>query len=415
MDVRPLLRILAVVALAIAAVLGMRTHRRWPSHRVSGIVASILAVIAIAGFILLALDLLEPRAPVPGSLSLIYVRDDSDGETVEAASGATGAVRWRYMPSSGLLGPAQAPTLDNGVLYLGIGDTIRAMRASDGKQLWVAPVEGRADQEMPEVDHGVVYATAAGGIFAIRAIDGGQLWRRSWTATNISSAHVANGVVYVALSSVGNANNPQQATIFALHASDGAIIRKYNVLDQVLDTLTVADGVIYLRGLQSGLVALDTAEGRLLWQRRDLGVGPPPVVANGVVYISALLINSSPDAAVLALDARDGSERWRTPLDYASQYVTVVGQTLYVGGHGAYALGTSDGRVLWHYGSGAQFYQPVVADGVVFLGSSDFPNSFSFHPFGIGSHNFLNALDARTGKLYWRSSGTVEGSPVLLS
>jgi hypothetical protein len=45
----------------------------------------------------------------------------------------------------------------------------------------------------------------------------------------------------------------------------------------------------------------DTASGGLLWQRLDLGAGPPPLVANGGVYVSALLIDSNPDGAVLAL------------------------------------------------------------------------------------------------------------------
>ncbi len=70
MDVRPLLRLVAVIALVAAAVLGLRALRRWPARRASGIVAGGLAVLALAGFVLSALDLLAPRAPLPDALSV---------------------------------------------------------------------------------------------------------------------------------------------------------------------------------------------------------------------------------------------------------------------------------------------------------------------------------------------------------
>ncbi|HEV8192254.1 MAG TPA: PQQ-binding-like beta-propeller repeat protein [Ktedonobacterales bacterium] len=87
---------------------------------------------------------------------------------------------------------------------------------------------------------------------------------------------------------------------------------------------------------------------------------------------------------------------------------------LYMGGANAYGLRASDGHVVWRYNSGAhsgtQVYQPVVAGGVAFVGSRD----GGFHLFGIGSNDFLNALDGRTGRLYWRTSGIAD-DPLLVS
>jgi outer membrane protein assembly factor BamB len=180
----------------------------------------------------------------------------------------------------------------------------------------------------------------------------------------------------------------------------------------LVNSLTVAEGTVYLRSIPLGLVALDVASGRLLWQRNELGGEAPIIVANGVIYLTALLINSNPDGAVLALDARTGGERWRTLL-IGSDFVSLAGQMLYVSGDSEYALRTNDGHVVWRYGAHALFYPPVVSAGVVFVGSSD--ASYGFHPFGIGSNDFLNALDARTGALYWRTSGDVEAMPMLSS
>jgi outer membrane protein assembly factor BamB len=63
-----------------------------------------------------------------------------------------------------------------------------------------------------------------------------------------------------------------------------------------------------------------------------------------------------------------------------------------------------------------QFYQPVVSAtaGVVFVTSTDL--GYSLHPFGIGSNDFLNALDARTGQRYWRTTeADIECMPLVSS
>jgi outer membrane protein assembly factor BamB len=162
----------------------------------------------------------------------------------------------------------------------------------------------------------------------------------------------------------------------------------------------------------------------LLWQlgdlgqHGDLGVGQLPIIANGMVYLAASLTAGNVSGLVLALDARTGRERWRTALDqYDDVYMSLAGPMLYVGGSSAYALRSSDGHIVWRYGSGSgvQFYQPVAAAGVVFIGSTDL-GSFNFHPFGIGSSDFLNALDARTGARYWRTpTADIECMPLISS
>jgi outer membrane protein assembly factor BamB len=465
MDARLLLLILAIVLLVGAASLGVLGQRLVPQRRAIRIVAGGLAVLSIAGFVLSVLALPASRAPLPASVVVYYVRGDG---FLEAASAATGTVRWRYQPpSQTALACACVPTFANGVFYLGSGSTIRAVRASDGKELWTASVVGLVDDQVLAVDHGVVYATTAAGVFALRAQDGSQLWQLPLSVAQFSTpsaAQAANGIVYVAYTPAGPraasetivdalgesdgalrwtrqvkpAGNTSAAAdgisltvadgmvyaqivpsqsespttvVYALGAGDGRVHWTYGTYSgNHVNSLIVADGTVYLRSISLGLVALDAASGSLLWQRSDLGGEAPMIVANGVIYLSALLINSNPDGAVLALDAHTGSERWHTLLS-ESDYVTLAGQMLYVSGDSLYALRTSDGHVVWRYGAQSLFFPPVVSAGVVFVGSSD--ASYGFHPFGIGSNNFLNALDARTGALYWRTSGDVEAMPLV--
>jgi outer membrane protein assembly factor BamB len=463
MDVRLLLRVLAIAVLVIAVLLGLRASRRWPTRRASGIIAGGLAVLALAGLALSALDLLAPHAPLPGSLSVYYV----EGDTLVAASAATGTVRWRYTPSSpGSLFPNLLPPFDHGVFYFRTDGALRAVRAHDGQELWAAPVEERAfEQQLPTADQGVVYATSAASVVALRAADGSQLWQTSHSATPgspTSPPQVSSGSVYVAFSAAAasvyaldardgavrwtrteagadatsltvadgsvyaafgaRGTGAQTTTVVALGAGDGAVRWTYTV-DGDAEPLTVTDGVLVLSSRLLGLLAVDTASGSLLWQRGDLGLhgdlrgSLPPIVAGGVLYLSGV-ISDGDYGVVLAMDARTGRERWRTVLDqYADVRVSLAGPMLYVGGSYAYGLRSSDGHVVWRYGARAQFYQPVASasTGVVFIGSTDVPGSSSIHLFGIGSNDFLNALDARTGALYWRTSGDVECMPLLFS
>jgi outer membrane protein assembly factor BamB len=442
MDARPLLRLVAIAVLVLATALGLRAIRRWPARRTSGLVAGTLAVLALAGFALSTLDLLAPHASVPDALSVYYI----ESGTLAAASAATGTVRWRYTPPPG---PILQPLLDHGVFYLRTDGALRALRARDGMPLWAAPVEGRAEQQqLPTADQGVVYATSSASVVALRTADGSPLWQTSPSATPgspTSAPHVANGRVYVAFNAAAGSvyaldartgtirwthteeqadatsltvadgsvyaafgargTGVQPTTVVALNADDGAVRWTYTVEGDA-DPLAVTNGVLVVSSRLLGLLALDAASGSLLWQRGDLGLhgdlpnSPRPIVADGVVYLSGV-ISDGQHGVVLAQDARTGRERWRTVLDqYADVYASLAGPMLYVGGASAYGLRASDGHVVWRYGSRTQFYQPAVAAGVVFVGSGD----VGFHLFGIGSNDFLNALDARTGQLYWRTS-----------
>ncbi|HEV8192258.1 MAG TPA: PQQ-binding-like beta-propeller repeat protein, partial [Ktedonobacterales bacterium] len=159
MDVRPLLRVVAIVVLVLAGALGLRASRHWPTRRTSGVVAGALAVLALAGIAPSALDLLAPHAPVPDALSVYSV----EGNTLAVISAATGAVRWRYTVSPASISPILHPLIDHSVVYLRPDGALRALRAFD--------------QPTPAVDQGVVYADAPASIVALRATDGSPLWQ----------------------------------------------------------------------------------------------------------------------------------------------------------------------------------------------------------------------------------------------
>lgn len=471
MDVSLALAVLAGVALALAIALGVYAFRRRPARKGSAIAAGVLAALAIVGFALSILTIQTPRAPISGAVSLYYVRNHSGNLTLEAASAATGAVRWSYTTRSAEMTPDLAPLLDHGIFYLAnftVGDAttseIRALRASDGKQLWATTITGNiwrvggASQEMLATADDVVYGATTGGVFALRASDGQRLWNTPLSGGPTSPVRVMDGLVYVAGTTAEINPSQRTTTIYAFDAKTGGARWKYQTQAQNLNrialtssavyaasdtssigqsdlyalnaangtvrwqgqlrygayTLTATPGALYVNS-QAGLAAFDAATGASLWHISQSPMDDlAPVVVAGVVYLTVLDLNATGSAGVMqALDARYGKKLWQTTLDTNAAYVTVDNETIYVGGSSAYALQASDGHILWSYGGKGQFYQPVVSDGVVFIGSSDPANTLISNPFD--NQNFLNALDARTGKLYWRTSGSVENAPLVAS
>jgi outer membrane protein assembly factor BamB len=160
-------------------------------------------------------------------------------------------------------------------------------------------------------------------------------------------------------------------------------------------TPVVVDGVIY-----GGGQAWSTADGTPLWSDAMPVYCSHPAVVNGVVYVGAY------DNNVYALNAADGSIKWKTPTgDYIASSPAVVKNVVYVGSHdgNVYAFSALTGKRKWKTSVGAaiRFSSPAVAGGVVYIGSQN---------------GNLYALNAATGKAIWTGSGlaSYDTSPVVV-
>jgi len=141
-------------------------------------------------------------------------------------------------------------------------------------------------------------------------------------------------------------------TLWTTRVGVGTAGRALNLVPAVLgDTVYVADA----RGL---VVALDLADGRLLWQRDTrllLSAGPE---ARG----EWLALGSS-KGEILLLARADGQERWRAALGTETLAIPRLALSQEEGGHAAYppllvthtiddqvrGLALSDGKELWRY------------------------------------------------------------------
>ncbi len=158
-------------------------------------------------------------SPLPGPYS------------IRALNPATGAVLWQT-PALGTT--FLSASLFDGVIYLGAADgsSLTALNASTGTQLWkIQPGTPAPDANTPAhvwaVVDGTVYLSNPQGFLALSASDGAVKWK---TPSNDFPSIVAveHGVLYGTTSDPGGAATGQNA-IYALKASDGSILWRYDV------------------------------------------------------------------------------------------------------------------------------------------------------------------------------------------
>ena len=189
--------------------------------------------------------------------------------------------------------------------------------------------------------------------------------------------------------------------------------------------ITIADGVAYA-GADGTVSALRTGNGTLLWRSSiNGGVGDQPVVAGGVVYVTASTdITTSTDvtATLYALRASDGAQLWHFtnngpvgsvavgggvsigPAIYAP---VVANGVVYVGVQGdkVLALRAGDGTLLWQFSDHLiGLRSPQLVDGVVYVAAAN----------DVQQGN-IYALRASDGKLLWhyRTSAFLNGTTVI--
>jgi len=311
----------------------------------------------------------------------VYVSTNakSSQNAVYALSGSTGKLLWSYSTGANGNNP---PLLDQGVVYVGSGNTLDALNAQNGKLLWSHQAPG-----------------------AVRVLG------------------VVDGVVYAASESLVNGASSGDSSLFALKASDGAARWNYSVADLLVGNELLADRVIYAlvqskqschcSGQPSYTLALNASDGSVLWKTAQASdIYGVRLAANGLVYGIDGMTDEFTDS-LLARKASDGSVAWQFPKASAPAYVNIIGMNgnvVYVlsndgnlgfpplasGLNVVYALNASDGTVLWRaqVTSQSSFLGTLFAP-AIYIGADD-------------SAPTVFALNTADGKLLWQ--GQIAGS-----
>ncbi len=126
----------------------------------------------------------------------------------------------------------------------------------------------------------------------------------------------------------------------------------------------VVNGTMYFTSFE-GSYAIDAATCKEKWSRHDKSTGAPGLAVNrGFAYLDGRLYRGTADAHVIALDAANGHVLWERVLPVAGPGISIPmapiaangriyignagGDTVGVTGH-AYALDARDGHVIWQF------------------------------------------------------------------
>lgn len=113
--------------------------------------------------------------------------------TLSALNASTGDLLWTFASGNT---SATVPSVANGKVFVGLGQTIYALDKNSGALKWSAPIDGLVPPSSVSLANGVGYLTSGQTIYALDLKTGTRLW--SATPSSLTSAPtIVNGYVYV--------------------------------------------------------------------------------------------------------------------------------------------------------------------------------------------------------------------------
>ncbi|SNX57872.1 serine/threonine protein kinase [Streptomyces sp. TLI_55] len=300
----------------------------------------------------------------------------SEGEGKSGSAKAPGSVArkasvtWTYEdggPPHVAGGACGALSADGRTLYFAGDDgTLRAL-GSDGKERWRATVFKEASfVTRPVVTADGIFVavvsdtqTEPGRLIAVSA-EGEEMWTRDLPSPFFQQPAVLKGTVVV-----GSAERTIDGPgVVQAYDSRGTVRWKASVGGAPHEELVVADDVLYVPCYDNHLYGIREGGARAFDASLDGDVGRPAVNWDTVV------VSTGNQAAELFGLELTGRLKWREP-DLAGSYVTANADAFgFLGvtnsGAALKAL-TLRGDVVWSYGGGGAFSDPVLVDSTVYV------------------------------------------------
>jgi outer membrane protein assembly factor BamB len=308
----------------------------------------------------------------------------------------TNRTAWTYKTE--YTGTDSSPAVADGMLYIGAGDGVYALRESNGQLMWKAAI-GVVDSS-PAIANGIVFASYEyGNVYALNATTGAQIWNYP-TGEVHSSPTVSDGIVFI---------SSLDGMVYALNSTTGALIWSYRIAPPwaggftyfIYSSPAADDGKLYVGSWDDNVYCLNATTGSLIWTYLTGGIVlSSPAVAYGMVFVG------SNDGNVYALDGITGTliGTYSTAATIGSSPAIADGMVFVGtlgGAYNVYALNMTTGTLVWGYNTGGVVWSSLAyADGKVYLGSED---------------DRIYCLNATIGTLIWSyaTGGWVLSSPAV--
>ena len=279
---------------------------------------------------------------------------------------------WSFQPNGEI---GTAPSVVGGVAYLSsLDQCVYALDVATGKELWAFHGDQMSMSEPLVVDgrvffgtgNKIVVSTANGGvmrgtgantIYALDASTGKELWSFNTYGENMPTLLYSDGMVYAATGG---------SMMYALNAASGKLQWSLPVHSVVSMSSPEASGHIAVFGGADpyAFYGVNLSTGKIAWTlpvQAEGGVDDnTPTIANGIAYVQ-VPEGIFPNATVVefAINVQTGQNLWQTVLGQGSLptndkeetgVATAYGGVLYVGSpalHSLYALNIQTGAMLW--------------------------------------------------------------------
>ncbi len=167
--------------------------------------------------------------------------------------------------------------------------------------------------------------------------------------------------------------------MYSVNLQNGEIVWSFDSKSELVSEPLLNEGVLYFVSGSQTLYALDAATGKQLWihSRQDttssmtIRGGSKPSIANDVLYVGFS------DGALVALNAKTGTEQWEITLNRNSKFKdidaspVIDGDFIYVNSFDdkVYCLSREKGEIVWNAPYGGPT-TPLVSGAHVFVTSS---------------------------------------------
>jgi outer membrane protein assembly factor BamB len=197
-----------------------------------------------------------------------------------------------------------SPTVANDIIYIGSNKGgVVAINASNGGALWSKP--GYNLTYSPAVANGIVYCSFANFFtersdsYALNASSGTEIWHVTGVAGPYTHTVVGDGNVYI---------DGYGGFFYCLNATNGKTIWSYPAYVNPFSSSALAEGYLY-----AGFYALNSSTGKMIWNMTQLS-GSSPAIVNGAVYINYFNFSvqgmTPYKESLIALNATTGNETW---------------------------------------------------------------------------------------------------------
>jgi outer membrane protein assembly factor BamB len=196
------------------------------------------------------------------------------------------------------------PVLSNNVLHVGLGQSLYAISASDGKKVWQFST-GHLVHTTPAIANGsVFFGSFDGHVYALNVADGTLLWKFKTVGQQFFPKGEVQGspAVFKNMVIIG----ARDFNVYAINQKTGTgVWNRYLPRGWGLVN-TIKDSVLHIgTGDERTLFALDPRNGRELWKKKmEL------LVFGSNAYTANLMYVPSTMGKLHAIDRKTGDTRW---------------------------------------------------------------------------------------------------------